>query len=154
MEHSQLLKSDLGNFDERLPDFAQGSWENASTIVMRDGVRAHQTSADHYIVESLTSPDQVYSVDVQNRRCGCERGKTVDICAHLLATLYACGLLEMFISTYKPPSLDQQVSVPSSSGRKPGTAKFHHHNMSNWTGRHSAQHSFQHHSHHQRRGKR
>ena len=52
-----MTSDPLGAFCDRgLPEFLQGSWENAKTILKLTGISRHPTDEQKYVVISLSQP--------------------------------------------------------------------------------------------------
>ena len=121
-----MTSDPLGDFcDSGLPEFLQGSWENAKTILKLNGISRHPTDEQKYVVISLSQPI-VHTIHVKPTgaiACGkeCHRFKTHRICAHAISVAKTLDILDFLISHYNP-NIGQAVlsAMPKESGKKPG----------------------------------
>lgn len=121
-----MTSDPLGDFcDSGLPEFLQGSWENAKTILKLNGISRHPTDEQKYVVISLSQPI-VHTIHVKPTgaiACDkeCYRFKTHRICAHAISVAKTLDILDFLISHYNP-NIEQAVlsAMPKESGKKPG----------------------------------
>ena len=121
-----MTSDPLGDFcDSGLPEFLQGSWENAKTILKLNGISRHPTDEQKYVVISLSQPI-VHTINVKPTgaiACDkeCYRFKTHRICAHTISVAKMLDILDFLISHYNP-DIEQAVlsTMPKESGKKPG----------------------------------
>ena len=94
-----MTSDPLGEFcDSGLPEFLQGSWENAKTILTLNGISRHPTDKQKYVVISLFQPI-VHTIHVKPTgaiACDkeCYRFKTHRICAHTISVAKMLDILD------------------------------------------------------------
>ena len=94
-----MTSDPLGEFcDSGLPEFLQGSWENAKTILTLNGISRHPTDEQKYVVISLFQPI-VHTIHVKPTgaiACDkeCYRLKIHRICAHTISVAKMLDILD------------------------------------------------------------
>ena len=126
---SEMTTNSMGAFESSgLPEYLQGSWNNASQILDLGGISGHPNDPSKYCVISLTQGN-VHTVQVFESGCikcdeQCYRFNSVSTCAHCLAVSKWLGSLENYVGSYVP-NLDKMAAsnLPKQVGKKPGERK-------------------------------
>ena len=111
-----------------LPEYLQGSWNNASQILDLGGISGHPNDPSKYCVISFTQGN-IYTVQVFESGCiksdnHCYSFNSVSTCAHGPAVSTWLGTLEKYVGCCEPSLHKMAASnLPKQAGKKPGERK-------------------------------